>query len=508
MDDFIALLEKSPPITARQQANLRKIIRISEKFHRDAGIPQPPKAGAEIAADTIVLESGHQPNFLPHAGVFKKAFLIDYIKRALEARGRRCIAVFGFADYNLATASLLYKNRVPALSRTGFHKVGFQPRKEDKWKAFSRVAKPKENDFSAELKIMHDFYENSAMMARFPEEEIKQNLQKLEDLMRDAYAKAKNFPDMNAFMIARICQSLGVRVRFFRYTDMQQERVLINECKDVIERLPEFNRAYMESIRKEKVDINYSEDSIPFWLTCGCGGITELSGSPGSCSGKCASCGKEHSIDLAKDLERSFPQMSMNAVARNVIVASGLGCALYVSGSGGGLEYGKVSDRITDTLHLRKPVTLAWKGTDLRFGMLHFLVLRDFIKSLHLGMELSDEPGRLPGSAKAIIAKSQGAKKENMERKAAAAAVAFSVSPSIADFMVFGNAGKDMAGSWEESLMKAPILREGAFYIAKSDTIHEGKVFPGVPRTENIQAVFRAMSMMASTAPEPQTEEE
>ncbi|MGA7628711.1 MAG: hypothetical protein WCA60_09480, partial [Methanoregula sp.] len=62
------------------------------------GLPSDPSE--KITSDTVILESGHQPNFLPHCGTWKKAFLLDRIYRKLQEKGIPAIAFFGLADQN------------------------------------------------------------------------------------------------------------------------------------------------------------------------------------------------------------------------------------------------------------------------------------------------------------------------------------------------------------------------------------------------------------------------
>ena len=70
---FIADLRNYHALTPEQQKNASALLEVSEKFHKKALI-----TGDDIRVEsdrTIILESGHQPNFLPHAGTWKKAFL-------------------------------------------------------------------------------------------------------------------------------------------------------------------------------------------------------------------------------------------------------------------------------------------------------------------------------------------------------------------------------------------------------------------------------------------------
>ncbi len=76
--------------------------------------------------------------------------------------------------------------------------------------------------------------------------------------------------------------------------------------------------------------------------------------------------------------------MGLSAVARNVIFSEGLGTHLFVSGSGGGLRYGKVANEISRTLSLNIPVTFSWQSRDYYIGVIHWTALKDTLKLLNL----------------------------------------------------------------------------------------------------------------------------
>ncbi len=108
MDDTVLhsisskLQDHSKFLDENQQKNVEAIQRISRKFHADAGMQPGPEV--QVSEQLLVLESGHQPNFLPYPGVWKKVFLLNRIKEDLNNQGFDAIAVFGFLDQNLSTA--------------------------------------------------------------------------------------------------------------------------------------------------------------------------------------------------------------------------------------------------------------------------------------------------------------------------------------------------------------------------------------------------------------------
>ncbi|MEA3255820.1 MAG: hypothetical protein U9Q22_08310, partial [Candidatus Altiarchaeota archaeon] len=80
MHDFLTHLQ-GHVLNRRQLENISRVMELSAKFHREAGIPLPEFS--EVNPESLILESGHQPNFLPHSGTFKKLFLLGFFRKKL-----------------------------------------------------------------------------------------------------------------------------------------------------------------------------------------------------------------------------------------------------------------------------------------------------------------------------------------------------------------------------------------------------------------------------------------
>jgi len=77
----------------------------------------------------------------------EKTFLLDFFHKNLE----NSIALFGFAGYNLSTASILYSNKIPVITKTGSEKIGFRINKKEEWKSFNSIEKPSREEFEKEI---------------------------------------------------------------------------------------------------------------------------------------------------------------------------------------------------------------------------------------------------------------------------------------------------------------------------------------------------------------------
>ncbi|HIH44360.1 MAG TPA: hypothetical protein HA257_04560 [Candidatus Methanoperedenaceae archaeon] len=344
-----------------QIANLESVLRCAEEFCRDAGTDF---SHSPVGTNTVVLESGHQPNFLPHSGLLKKLYLLEFMSARLGRQGISALPIFGFADYNLATSRIIAQNKLPALNKPGYEKVGFKISGDDVWKRLTYIGKPDAARWKAELDKITGHY----VKYPIPDETI---LAEVIEILEESYAHAKNFPDINAFFISKLSARLGLSIRFFRYSDLQEGGVFLDEWKKVFAGLGAYNITYNRAVSKCAPDIQTRpDDHVPFWYHCPCGAKVSLSIEDGHCRGRCALCSREHMIDIG-ELDWEIKSMSPNAISRNVIFGEGLGTHIFISGSGGGLTYGRVADEIAAAFGFNVPETIAWKSRDYYTGPAH-----------------------------------------------------------------------------------------------------------------------------------------
>ena len=471
LQDFLTCLH-GHVLNPEQLKNIKGVIEISAKFHREAGIPVPEFH--EIKPETVILESGHQPNFLPHSGTFKKPFLLDFFRKKLGDS----LPLFGFADYNLSTASLLYMNRVPALTKAGSEKIGFKISGGDKWKSFNSIAKPSEQVFEKELeKIRHHY----------------KDLEEIETIMRESYERAGNLADLNSFIFSRICNVVwNLNIIFFRYSDLQKEKIFLPEWGKISSNLPIYNRVYNRMVKERNLENIplVEENSFPFWFHCSCGGKVPLSVSSKTCSGKCLSCQKNHEFSI-DDLEKYFPDMSLQAVSRNLVFSEGLGSSLFISGAGGGLRYGLISNEISKELDFNLPLTLAWKSRDYYLGLTHRAAINELSRILEMtpdslaGKEkLNTQIEMRKGEFLQGIKESGGDKKSlqryqgqliNLGTQLGMSKAIFSFAPSLLDqFLSLG--GERILDSWVKALEGLEIEKQEGIYLIQKDIIQDNNI--------------------------------
>jgi len=388
--DFIKSLSFTKKLDNKQIGNLESVKASSKVFHQDADTLDTVSVLLDESIDenTIVLESGHQPNFLPHPATFKKIFMLDLFSKRLREQGYRVLPLFGFGDLNISTPSLLTRNKIPAFTREGFKGVGFRLKGDMRYKSFNLVDKPSSGDWDVELDSIKNFYLDNARLTGL--KGINENLDEVFKVIGECFEQANNFAELNSFIISQICNKVwGLNVLFFRYSDVQQDMVLVDEAYQVFNSAADYNRYYNEAV--DELDVGLSPvdvDSYPFWFHCGCGVKIPLTE-----SFVCRGCGQEHDYTLNKAFFRKhFMDLDYSAVCRDLVYAEGLGTSLFFSGVGGSLRYGRVSDYVGGKMGLYRPRVLGVGGKDYYFGVVHQRVLREFTGFFNLLMEdLLDE---------------------------------------------------------------------------------------------------------------------
>ncbi|MFC2162153.1 hypothetical protein ACFLRF_00595 [Candidatus Altiarchaeota archaeon] len=507
--DWIKSLASYHSLTEGQAGNLEGIGRISKRFHEEAGIsPVDPEL-----SDVIVLESGHQPNFLPYSGVWKKAFLLHHVAERLRSDGHKVMPVFGFADYNLSTASLLYQNKLPDSNKDGYRKIGFHVEKKDKWKRFNRLPEP--DGLEGFISDLRKHYKGNAKRARVPWENIKGNADEFIGLLEDAHKRAGSFADFNAMFIASILTGMGLELSFFKYTHVQAEAIFLEETRDLAVRTAEYNRACNGSLVKRGLeDLGVVEDYFfPLWHHCDCGGKVSLSMLDDICQGRCPVCDKGSRLEFGKDcenLERYYKDVAPTAIARNLIFSQGLGTTLFISGTGGGLRYGQIANDASDAMGYHKPVTAAWRGKDYYVGVSQAACLNDLGKALDVPADkmggdlkmqvqarrqsLENMMAGVPEEERKTMQKYKGMMK-NIDTRLNITSQIFKVVPSATDlFINFGLEGSRNA--WADALCKLRI-EDGEFKLILADSNY-GSV-TGSYLFEDIPSLFRTYNDLSHT---------
>lgn len=469
IEEFTQMLKDRPAPTPKQMENLEKIKKISKKFHREVGIDED-ECDVEIDEHTIVLESGHQPNFIPSLGVIKKAFLLDFFAGRTKSLGRRSISIFEFSDYNVCTAKLMYQNRIPSINTKGFEKIGFKFSNENIQKRLNEIEKPTELEWKHMLKKLEQVY---SAYAKSGIERLDTNLKDFAAVMNESYGRAKNFADMNAFIIARLFHDVfHLNVIILRLSDVQREGILLEESMNVISSFKEFKSISSADISKNAViPRDYTANILPFWYQCKCGANVELYITQESrVQGTCKLCGEQVELNSAS-LPAALSKMNPDAISRNIIYSEGLGTALFIAGSGGSLKYGITSNAISRKIGFNTPITIAWKSRDEYIGAAHLTAVYLMMKIFKLKIEDFLDARILSDKIRASLSNAEGTKMElALKNQLAATSNIFKLNYSMVDLFAFFGLTGDITKLWQ--IDKLRIAKFDEFYILEGDVIY------------------------------------
>jgi len=494
-DQLVSLLRGGQSLTSNQQENLLRIIELSRAFHSDAGLyfKDPGSPGKKA----IVLESGHQPNFLPYPGVWKKAFLLDRIAGELRDLGEEVIPLFGFADQNLSTASVLYRNHILAFRKNGSCRIGFKLDKSH-FTRFDCVDKPSKDRWNQELSSIRDFYGTNSRKLKEDNPELVTRIDAIIDIMDRCYQRAHNFPELNALIFSRVCHDLlGSRILFFFYSDLQREGLFSEEWNRLIDLLEPYTTLYNRVITEKNIGLHpLSKNQLPFWYHCSCNGKVTLElNEEGDAVGTCETCGNPIRLPVkgnGGDLSRWLPWMSLSAVARNIIFSEGLGTKLFISGAGGGLQYGQVATEISRSLRFHTPITLAWISRDYFLGLAQRIGLQELLRTYQIsspdltGSNLQEKIQNFQDNLRTTIDMLESAGRDprdvqrcrsrflNSKIDLEIVQQIFTTMPSMLDILI-QFPGQYISQVWETALLDPTLEEQQGMMMIKNDVVYREK---------------------------------
>ncbi|MBT8507614.1 hypothetical protein AZH53_04170 [Methanomicrobiaceae archaeon CYW5] len=504
ISDLRALVPADHTLRDHQQRNLSALLDISRSFARSAGLKE--STTNSVQDDTVVLESGHQPNYFPYTGVWKKVYLLETFREMLDADGMSVVAYFGFADQNTTTAPFLYKNQVPALNKYGRQKIGFSVKGPDKWRRFENIPKPPLEVWEEEMRRLENLYPR-----------MKTNHPEIMEIMWDGYERADSFSDLNAYIFSRISQDiLECDVIFFRYSAISRAQLFSDECTRILRNLDTYTEVYNAAIKKLRLPSRpVLSGEVPFWYHCDCGGnIPLMTNAPGMCRGICPICTREFELDFAPDFSRfeSYAyRMSLSAVSRNLIFPEAFGTHIFIPGRGGGVRYGKISDEIAHALGFHQPSTCSWSSKDYYLGSVHTKSLRELQKAFSLSNnDLLD--AHLKERIDAVQEERRRALKETEDAgadmatlrllrgrligsavTADMAAGVFATVPSMFDLFM-NRSGTEIAQRWSIELqVSVPERSTGRSCVIDGDVVFDGEEEAGFSR-EDIPILYRNLT--------------
>ena len=252
------------------------------------------------------------------------------------------------------------------------------------------MPKPTPEHWEKEITRIQHHYSDIAKKNRSEGIFPKKQWEHIHELVWNSYELADNFAELNSIIFARLCNELlGIHLCFFLYSDMSHTPLFLEESQEILRNLSRFNQSYNSVIEQKSLDIPpVTPGHLPFWYNCECGAkINLILENSFTSVVKCPLCNKEYELDFGDDfchLSRYYDRMDFNAVSRNCAMAHGLGDTLFISGFGGSLQYGQISDQVSQDLGFHCPVSLAWRSGDYYLGMIHREAVYDLTRQFSL----------------------------------------------------------------------------------------------------------------------------
>lgn len=376
----------------------RKYARLSEEFHRKADTLTPAvKQTLEDLQeeDTLLLESGHQPNPFPYARTMRKPIMLHAIGSRIREQDISVAEVFGFHDQDFASARWFRRTFLPNFfGRGGALYISAQISAKDERAAYA-VRKPSSQIVEKWKKDIEQLYQRhlkflGALIKEGPKKNsvnqtvrpvITLRVKQLHDLIDECHYKAETYTEFNEYFFSKLVNDFwGLPTAFTEYS--KTERLFKNELEHILRHrtlyVKSFNEAW-DFLKKEGAKLKFGkvdEDHVPFWYICThCKGKVPLRGledKPLIVEGECHVCGQRYLFSLGDhdnpDLSQIINQISARAASRHLVFFSGLGVSTFVSGTGA-MYYNTVARHIANKMKLPFPPVVFWSSRDKYLGI-------------------------------------------------------------------------------------------------------------------------------------------
>jgi hypothetical protein len=376
--------------TVRQRR--AQLSRYVETFHRQCGtLTAPVQERIEELRNTncIVLMTAHQPNFFAYSGVFRKAMLNSVLGNMLEKRLKLpVVSFFGIADQDFTDDRWVRTALLPDIQRRDglFELHVHLPRKL----LLNSVPKPSQEVFNgwrstvegwlgSNVASLRRLGRTSGLGESFEGHKLKENFESFWKIVEDAYAKALNYSDFNAFLLSRIINHVwGYDTLFSRFSECEQ--IFEPEFCFLVSHFDEYSK-YVKDVTTAQEGskggvCGYEHSLLPFWYHCDCGSKARLTMHRDNVSlfgiGECLSCGKEYRLNIGRKNDPKvsdlLPRISARSLSMPLVFFEGLRITCYVGGIGG-REYLRQAKYVAEKMGLTFPPTVIWRPKDVYLGI-------------------------------------------------------------------------------------------------------------------------------------------
>jgi hypothetical protein len=204
--------------------------------------------------------TAHQPNFFAYSGVFRKATLNSVLTNVLEERLKLpVVSFFGIADQDFTDDRWVRSALLPDVQRRDglFNLHVSLPREvllksvpKPPQEVFNGWRNAIEGWFSSKLASLERLGRALGFRASFEGDKLKENFEGFWRIAENAYAKALNYSDFNAFLISGIINHAGgYSTLFSRFSECEQ--IFEPEFCFLISHFDEYSK-YIEDVTTTK----------------------------------------------------------------------------------------------------------------------------------------------------------------------------------------------------------------------------------------------------------------
>lgn len=348
----------------------------------------------------LLLMTAHQPNFFAYSGVLRKATLNHVLAEKLsKILNVPVVTFFGIADQDFADDRWVKSALLPDVEmHQGVLELRFKTPEKIMLNKVDKPSRKILESWQAKIKYWYacklksierlcNFFD-----AKFDLQNnwLNENFESFWNMVEEAYSKAENYSDFNAFVMSRIINNVwGYGTLFSRFSECQQ--IFEREFCSLLSNFDEYSKALKEStFYLGKTEGGVSEDefrTIPFWYHCDCGGKARLmakrDGESISGSGKCLRCEREYAFDFnsikAPKISEVLSKISARSLSMPIIFFEGLKVCCYVGGVGG-KEYLTQATFVAERLGKVFPPIVVWRPKDVYLGVGQFEALLRYSK--------------------------------------------------------------------------------------------------------------------------------
>lgn len=306
--------------------HMKFFLNLSRQYYKKSGLYMPHFNDAKAILDNpFVIESAHQPNFLPSINYFAKILLGNNL-----ANNEDTIFFHGFLDTDTTSEKWSTTNILPFINKPGYLSFGFPSLKGIK-KPFSLINKPSEKDFDIMIGSIAKAYSNNSLKTiKGKSWDVSKN--KLIDVLRRAYEKAENLGQLNSFMCSNILGEIfNIYPFYYLFSDITGNPEFYSYFLYFFDNCKTINEQTALISTSSKSDLNI----VPLWFHCDCGNkLKILKKDEDNFISACNKCSAGYTINK-EFIKKNLFRFSVNYLTRALLVSQILGTDVYITGKGG-----------------------------------------------------------------------------------------------------------------------------------------------------------------------------